>query len=113
MKLSIIGGTGPQGKGLALRFAKAGFEVALGSRDESRAIEVADSLSSKYPNIMGSITGLSNSEAVAFTDKFVIFSVPWTGQCRYWCRRNTSNKTKAGNYRRLGKSIIRDRTSFL
>ena len=46
MKLSIIGGTGPQGKGLALRFAKAGFEVALGSRDESRAIEVADSLTS-------------------------------------------------------------------
>ncbi len=37
MKLSIIGGTGPQGKGLALRFAQAGFEVALGSRDESRA----------------------------------------------------------------------------
>ena len=79
MNLSIIGGTGPQGKGLALRFAKAGFEVALGSRDESRAIEVADSLLSKDPNIMGSITGLSNSEAVAFTDKFVIFSVPWTG----------------------------------
>ena len=42
MKLSIIGGTGPQGKGLALRFAQAGFEVALGSRDESRAIEVSD-----------------------------------------------------------------------
>ena len=50
MKLSIIGGTGPQGKGLALRFAKAGFEVALGSRDESRAIEVANSLSSKKYN---------------------------------------------------------------
>ena len=44
MKLSIIGGTGPQGKGLALRFAQAGFEVALGSRDESRAVEIADSL---------------------------------------------------------------------
>ena len=79
MKLSIIGGTGPQGKGLALRFANAGFEVALGSRDESRAMKVANSLSSKNPNIMGSITGLSNSEAVEFTDKFVIFSVPWTG----------------------------------
>ena len=79
MKLSIIGGTGPQGKGLALRFAKAGFEVALGSRDESRAMKVANSLSSENPNIMGSITGLSNSEAVEFTDKFVIFSVPWTG----------------------------------
>ena len=79
MKLSIIGGTGPQGKGLAIRFAKAGFEVALGSRDESRAMEVADGLSSKNPNTKGSITGLSNSEAIAFTDKFVIFSVPWSG----------------------------------
>ena len=79
MKLSIIGGTGPQGKGLALRFAKAGFEVALGSRDESRAIEVADSLTSKNQNLVGSITGVSNSEAIAFTDKFVIFSVPWNG----------------------------------
>ena len=53
MKLSIIGGTGPQGKGLAVRFAKAGFEVALGSRDESRAIEVADSLTSKKPKPRG------------------------------------------------------------
>ena len=53
MKLSIIGGTGPQGKGLALRFAKAGFKVALGSRDESRAIEVADSLSSKTQTSLG------------------------------------------------------------
>ena len=79
MKLSIIGGTGPQGKGLAVRFAKAGFEVALGSRDESRAIEVADSLTSKNQNLVGSITGLSNSDAIAFTDKFVIFSVPWSG----------------------------------
>ena len=79
MKLSIIGGTGPQGKGLALRFAKAGFEVALGSRDETRAIEVAESLSSENPNLVGSIIGLSNSDAIAFTDKFVIFSVPWNG----------------------------------
>ena len=79
MKLSIIGGTGPQGKGLALRFAKAGYEVALGSRDKTRATETADSLSSKNPKLVGSITGLSNSDAIAFTDKFVIFSVPWTG----------------------------------
>tara|TARA_B100000963_G_scaffold261572_1_gene229742 strand:+ start:4 stop:678 length:675 start_codon:yes stop_codon:yes gene_type:complete len=79
MKLSIIGGTGPQGKGLALRFAMAGFEVALGSRDKTRAIEVAYSLSSENPNLLGSISGLSNSDAIAFTDKFVIFSVPWTG----------------------------------
>ena len=88
MKLSIIGGTGPQGKGLALRFAKAGLEVALGSRDENRAIEVADSLSSENPNLVGSIIGLSNSGAIAFTHKFVIFSVPWAGH------NNTLNEIK-------------------
>ena len=88
MKLSIIGGTGPQGKGLALRFAKVGFEVALGSRDETRAIEVADSISSENPNLVGSIIGQSNSDAIAFTDKFVIFSVPWTGH------NNTLNEIK-------------------
>ena len=79
MKLSIIGGTGPQGKGLALRFAKVGFEVALGSRDAARASEVANSLSSSNPNLAGQIVGLSNSQAIAFADKFVIFSVPWKG----------------------------------
>ena len=79
MKLSIIGGTGPQGKGLALRFAKVGFEVALGSRDEARAVQVANSLSSDNPNLVGQITGLSNSQAIAFAEKFVIFSVPWKG----------------------------------
>ena len=79
MKLSIIGGTGPQGKGLALRFAKVGFEVALGSRDEARAVEVANSLSSDNRNLVGQITGLSNNQAIAFAEKFVIFSVPWKG----------------------------------
>ena len=88
MKLSIVGGTGPQGQGLALRFAKAGFEVALGSRDETKAVEVADSLSSNNPNLSGKITGLLNSAAIAFTDKFVILSVPWTGH------NNTLNEIK-------------------
>ena len=79
MKLSIIGRTGPQGKGLALRFAKVGFEVALGHRDAARASEVANSLSSSNPNLAGHIVGLSNSQAIAFADRFVIFSVPWKG----------------------------------
>ena len=88
MKLSIIGGTGPQGKGLALRFAKVGFKVALGSRDEARAVEVAKSLSSNNPNLTGQITGLSNDRAIAFTERFVIFSVPWKGH------NNTLNEIK-------------------
>ena len=38
MKLSIIGGTGPQGKGLALRFAKVGFEVTKSIFESSKSI---------------------------------------------------------------------------
>ena len=37
MTIGLIGGTGPEGKGLALRFALADEEVLIGSRDESRA----------------------------------------------------------------------------
>ena len=44
MTIAIIGGTGPQGKGLALRFAKAGENVVIGSRDGARAAEAAQEL---------------------------------------------------------------------
>ena len=37
MKIAILGGTGPQGQGLALRFASLGIDVAVGSRDKQRA----------------------------------------------------------------------------
>ena len=37
MKLAIIGGTGKQGRALAARFAHAGVEVIIGSRDAARA----------------------------------------------------------------------------
>ena len=36
-RIAIIGGTGDQGKGLALRWARAGFEIVIGSRDRERA----------------------------------------------------------------------------
>src|SRR5262245_55112178 len=36
-RIAIIGGTGDQGKGLALRWAGAGFEIIIGSRDRERA----------------------------------------------------------------------------
>ena len=39
--VAILGGTGPEGKGLALRWARAGVPVVIGSRDAARAAEVA------------------------------------------------------------------------
>ena len=47
MTLAILGGTGPQGQGLALHFARAGINVAIGSRDPKRASEIAGNISMK------------------------------------------------------------------
>ena len=48
MKIGIIGGTGREGKGLAVRWAKAGHEIAIGSRDAARAAEVAEELGAQF-----------------------------------------------------------------
>ncbi|VAW00097.1 NADPH-dependent F420 reductase, partial [hydrothermal vent metagenome] len=62
-QIAIIGGTGPQGQGLALRFAMAGVPVALGSRDGARGAEIAAELNGKIGGNL--IVGLENSAAVA------------------------------------------------
>ena len=78
MKVAILGGTGPQGSGLALRFARSGVDVILGSRDAKRASEIALELSNKLVNSTGKISGLDNNDAVAAADDFVILAVPYS-----------------------------------
>ncbi|MBI2866747.1 MAG: NADPH-dependent F420 reductase [Chloroflexi bacterium] len=77
MKLALVGGTGPEGLGLALRFAKAGMEVIIGSRKEERAQEAAHTIKSAVPN--ASAQGLVNRQAVTHSD-IVIVTVPYGGQ---------------------------------
>lgn len=79
MTIAIIGGTGPQGKGLALRFARAGVPVVLGSRDAGRACEVATELAAQLPAGSAAITGAANEDAVAAAESIVILSVPYSG----------------------------------
>ncbi|MEM6478164.1 MAG: NADPH-dependent F420 reductase [Pseudomonadota bacterium] len=79
MSVAIIGGTGPQGKGLALRFARAGIPIAIGSRDGARAVEIAAALQAKLPETAAPISGHDNESAVAMADEFVILAVPWAG----------------------------------
>jgi 8-hydroxy-5-deazaflavin:NADPH oxidoreductase len=70
-KIAIIGGTGDLGFGLALRWARAGVQVIIGSRDEGRAKEgarrIEESLKAHAPEESGriSITGLENAQAAA------------------------------------------------
>jgi NADPH-dependent F420 reductase len=75
VKIGILGGTGPQGRGLARRFAAAGRDVIIGSRSAERAERIA----AEYPRLedTGGITGGSNLDAAAA--ELVIVTVPYDG----------------------------------
>ena len=75
--LGIIGGTGPEGRGLALRFALAGERVLIGSRDAERARSAAASVLEHAP--AGSVDGAANDDAAARSD-LVLLSVPYGAQ---------------------------------
>ncbi|MGA8993897.1 MAG: NADPH-dependent F420 reductase [Nocardioidaceae bacterium] len=73
--LAVLGGTGPQGRGLARRFALAGLSVVIGSRSAERAVEVAADLAGSTG---GDVTGADN-EAAARAGDVVVVAVPWEG----------------------------------
>jgi NADPH-dependent F420 reductase len=75
MRVGIIGGTGPAGRGVAVRLAEGGVQVTLGSRDESRAAQIAGEIVSRWPDLALDITGLDN-EGAAKTD-LVVLATPW------------------------------------
>ena len=73
--IAVLGGTGPQGRGLARRFAAAGLRVVLGSRSAERAADAAAVLAEATG---GQVTGLDNHGAAAAGD-IVLVVVPWEG----------------------------------
>ena len=72
--VAILGGTGDQGLGLALRFAKAGRPVVIGSRKAERAVEAADEVRAAVPGC--DVSGFANEDACQKAD-IVILSVPF------------------------------------
>ena len=75
--LAFLGGTGPEGRGLALRLALAGEEVIIGSRDQNRAREAAEALAELVPG--ASILGDVNAVA-AQRGSMVFVTVPYAAQ---------------------------------
>ena len=73
--VAVLGGTGPQGRGLARRFADAGIPVVIGSRSAERAEETARTLAEATG---GQVTGADNAAAAAAGD-IVVVAVPWDG----------------------------------
>ena len=75
--LALLGGTGPEGKGLALRLAAAGEPVIIGSRDAGRAATAAEELLQLAPGT--NISGADNAQAAAQAD-VVFLAFPYEGQ---------------------------------
>ena len=74
--IGFIGGTGPEGRGLALRFALSGEKVFIGSRDTNRGIEVAKKMNDLCP---GLIDGGSN-EAASKDSDIIVLATPYEAQ---------------------------------
>ena len=77
IRVGIVGGTGAQGRGLALRWG-ATAEVILGSRDPQRAVRLAEELAAA---VAGSIRGASNLEAIGASD-LVFLALPYAARER-------------------------------
>src|SRR6187431_3145835 len=76
LRVGIIGGTGPQGRGLAYRFARAGLRVVLGSRSTERGAQAAEELNA-LPQVAQPAEGGDN--AFACRADIVVIAVPWEG----------------------------------
>ena len=76
--VSILGGAGNLGFGLAARLGLAGFSVCIGSRDAERAAEAAGRATALAPG--ATFTGDTNARAVAKADRLVVITIPFASQ---------------------------------
>lgn len=78
MDVAIVGGTGAEGSGLALRLAAAGHHVIIGSRDAARAVVSASAVDDRVGR-SGAASGTGNVEAAGAAD-VVLLTVPFAAQ---------------------------------
>lgn len=81
-RIALIGGTGPEGRGLATRFALAGHTVVIGSRNAARASDAATEVTTRlraagHGHVQ--MAGASNADAAAGAD-IVVLTVPYEAQ---------------------------------
>jgi NADPH-dependent F420 reductase len=75
--ICVVGGTGAEGSGLALRWANAGHRVSIGSRDAAKAQAAAAELNAALGK--DAVRGVTNASGVAEAD-VVVLTVPFSGQ---------------------------------
>ena len=76
--IAVLGGTGPAGTGLALRWARSGETVIIGSRDAQRAHDAAEKIKRKAGN-QSRVSGMENSAGCAAAD-ILVLTVPFESQ---------------------------------
>lgn len=76
MKIAILGGTGKEGSGLAMRWAAKGHEVVIGSRDPVKAQRAADEMNLALGGATPSVTGTGNVAAAQMAE-IVVMTVPY------------------------------------
>lgn len=78
--VAVVGGTGPQGKGLGYRFARHGHDIVLGSRAAEKADITAAEVTERLVGVddAGTVRGAANTDAVALAD-VVLLAVPYDG----------------------------------
>jgi NADPH-dependent F420 reductase len=91
-KIAILGGTGPEGLGLANRFARGGEHVVIGSRETARAVEAASQLRERI-GAAANVEGTDNATAAAQSE-IVVLTVPFSGQAALL--KSLKNTWKAG-----------------
>lgn len=77
LTIAVLGGTGKEGKGLAYRWAKAGYRVLIGSRYSEKAVTVASEIMELLEG-ESSIVGTTNQEAASQAD-IAVMTVPYAG----------------------------------
>ena len=76
MHVGILGGTGPAGRGVAVRLAEAGIRVTVGSRDAERAAQVVAEMQEKVPpKLAAMLEGADNAGAAAA--EVIVVATPW------------------------------------
>jgi NADPH-dependent F420 reductase len=78
--VALIGGTGPQGKGLGYRFARRGHDIVIGSRSVEKAEVVAGEVAERLARLAGAgiVRSAANADAIAKAD-VVLLAVPYDG----------------------------------
>ena len=76
MHVGILGGTGPAGRGVAVRLAEAGIRVTIGSREAERGVEVVGEMKEKVPPAVAALLeGTDNAGAAG--GELIVVATPW------------------------------------